>query len=518
MKKRILSAALILVLALGVVFTVVGCGTDLEKTYKSTVKESTPYAAATKIAELDGFSMIDDAGNYVLLKKENGDGTRTYKVFNFASGSVILSKTVETTAYFGYDLYEVGAVGQAVLCSHERESADAIWTRKLYDATGAELGSAVSLLEASVKLDLVKLGDVYYRVGTDGSIVKAFELHDLTSFSLDELKYKSEKYYYAVSGSVIYMFDLNCKLVSSYTIPGDAVEYGWFVLENGNLFVQEFVAETVTAEKYDIFVGGNKFTVEQKVVNPKNGDVKDVKDGKNLVYVYRVEGTGILYDFDDGFGHQVGTYREDYAGSVDNYAVGFKVIDKKLDDNEEEYFDLSGSGKLSEIEDIIPAQGGVFCVGEYYLVSNKIAQQFLYDKDGKLIGEVTNAAGSNAKFIYTDKAVYDYKLNKVMDLGDYVVDSPLETTLILAKENGDGVVEYFLLKEGSDPVKIADETNLMGAGDKYYIVMNGDGKFDCYNEVGTKLLTLEGAPDDVTDYNVGEKLLVEADGSIFFIA
>jgi hypothetical protein len=525
MKRKILSVMLTVVLALGVVFTAVGCASALEKYYKTADETYAPYSAATEVTALAGFEEEEQAGDLVLFEKQGVDNVEK-AIFDLNKGSVIATFTVSDEDEI--ELIELPAVGQTLYKTKITKADETKPTHKLYSQAAIEIASVTTdnFGGCYAKLDLVKFDNAVYRVAEDGSVVKAFDVSDLGSFSLYVLDYKAGGYYYGMPGNnesiMIFVFNEKGEVVSYYKAPSFAGNsFDWYVLNNGNIFVQYVVAEDMFGENYDYRNGNSKYTLEQYVINPKNGDAKSVKDSKNPIIINHVAAADVMsaYEIKEG------------QGSIKNFATGYKIVDKMIDQNEV-YFEMSNSGKLSEIEDFIPAQLDVYYANGYYVATNELNQTFLYNSDAKLIGEISGMEGGNIKFLYTAKAVYDYNLNKVLDLEDYTVKATLESTLILSKTvtvDNDEVVKYYLLKEGAAPAEICKAANMpfnqyeFMVGRKYYIVINNEinneVKLDCYNEVGTKLLTVDMTIDNEMYTSVDEaKMLVKLGDAYYYVA
>ena len=530
MKKKVLSVVLTLVLALGVAVTAIGCGSALEDVWKYADKTNAPYSSATEVKELEGFSYNNErAGDFIVLEKENDNETTTYKIFNIDTGKVVYTATLKDGEHIS--LIGVNEVDSAVIITATFKPGTEELVYKLLTISGTEIASAEDS-DVEVGIDLVKFDKAYYRVAKDGSVVKAFDVNKLSKFSLGRIDQKVEGYYYAEIGDGYCVYDENGNVLSYYQFPtyADEQTFMYEVLSNGNIFVQYLVAEDNYSDNYELLLYGEKYSVNQFVINPKNGEAKSVKDSKNLVLIGRIDAVG---------------NNEDYEGKVENFATGYKVVDKKFDDNARMNYDMSNDGKLSEIEDFIPAQyDEITYANGFYAVRNKMNQVFLYNEKGELIGEVSGSVGGNNKYVLSGSyiegpfpgtyhpeydAIYDYSLNKVLDLGDsedgeYAIVRILENSIILKKdlikENEEPVTEYFLLKEGSAPVKICDEDNFYTADDKYYVVMNTDGKLDCYNEVGTKLLTVDMPNAQPATYESadGAKMLIYISGAYYYVA
>ena len=530
MRKRILSATLILALALGVVFTAVGCGNSFKDVYKYADTPISVLSSATKVDELEGFAKesAGSQGDLMVLTKTDA-GVTTKKVFNVNTGAVVSTMTLNAGDTGAFQIYFVKPLWKSVIMSTYKADGETKTTYKLMDATGAEVVSVTEETAPTFNaaIDLIQVDNVYYRVNADGSVVKAFELNDLSSFDIDEITYKAGGYYYSFYGDALYVYSAeNGQLVSYYQLPGynDAAaglnEFG--ILNNGNVFIQFAVKEDNYAEDYDVVIAGNKYTVEQKIVNPKNGDVKDVKDGKNLYVVTGVMAmSGVLVD--DTYGEF-----DEYQGSVKNYAVGFKVDNKQIDDNKEVQFEMTDDGKLDVIDDFVAAQDGTAekIANGYYLVINKLGQKFLFNAKGENVGEITGMIGCTEKFIRTSKAIYDYNLNKIVDLvsniseGGYVYVSTVGDSIRLNKKTND-VTEYFLLKDGSAPVLLGNDTDITNiSGNNTYITVRSasTSKYTVYNKLGTVLLSdLDVSPTRLIYNYTVSAVVLQVGTSIYYV-
>ena len=530
MKKRVLGVVLTLVLALGCAFAVMGCGSDAKDLYDYAKSTSTPYSSATKIDELDKYGYDDSAeGNLAVFSKYDSESSSTsYKVFNLDTGKVVATMTIAEGAVGGYYLFEVEKVGGAVFCSYYKAANASMYTYKLFSENGTEItnfsksGELIDYDILKINLDLIEFNDIIYRVGTDGSVVKAFDVNDLSKFEITGLYAKSENYYYDAKEGVIVVYSaVDGTPVSYYQKPSYAEVFKYYVLSNGNIFVQYSVKVDPYTEKYDylaeIQYGIAKYTLEQKIVNPKNGDVKDVKNSKNPVYIkFVVALSGVIAQNDTLDG---------YKGSAKNFALVQKIEDKKINTSTDYNYFMSDKGKLSEIEDTVVAQKGKGKVLDngYVIFTNKLGQEFLYDAELKLVGEVTNKLDARCtnKYITTAKAIYDYDLKKVIDLeaslskDGYYFDSVVGENIVLQKKNADEVIEYFVLKDGA-PVLVAKDSEIdnFSTSDKC-INITKSGKYYIYNEEGTALLSdLESSSTLVA--NSGDNMLRKVGTSFYY--
>ena len=535
MKKRVLGVVLTLVLALGCVFAVMGCGSDAKDLYDYAKSTSTPYSSATKIEELEGYSKFSSSGSLVVLNKIDS-GNTNYKVFNLDKGAVVATIAVPNTAVGGVYVSDIVSVGKSVIFSTYKASGAKETTYKLYDANGTEAASVSKATYPSTaqNLDLIEFNDVIYRVGTDGSVVKAFDVNDLSKFDITKLDAKSENYYYdysheegqdnnkiTVLNDYITVYSaVDGTPVSYYQKPSYATDVKYFILSNGNIFVQYAVREDSYTDKYDYLDGTNKYTIEQKIVNPKNGDVKDVKNSKNPVYIKDVDALSGVIDEDYTF------TTDEYKGSAKNFASVQKIEDKKINTSTDYNYFMSDKGKLSEIEDTVVAQKGKGKVLDngYVIFTNKLGQEFLYDAKLKLVGDISGATAYTNKFILTEKAVYDYNLNKIVDIGGdngfdyYIVNEEVVTVgenIVLQKKNADDVTEYFVLKDGN-PVLIAKDSEIESfstSGKCIYVTKSG--KYYIYNEEGTVLLSDLGSSSTFVA-NSGDKMLRQVGSSFYY--
>ena len=539
MKKRVLGVVLTLVLALGCAFAVMGCGSDAKDLYDYAKSTSTPYSSATKIDELDKYVYGNSAeGNLAVFSKYDSESSSTsYKVFNLDTGKVVATMTIAEGADGGYYLFEVEKVGGAVFCSYYKAANASVYTYKLFSENGTEITNFSKSGELTenilkIKLDLIEFNDIIYRVGTDGSVVKAFDVNDLSKFEITELDAKSENYYYDAKEGVIVVYSaVDGTPVSYYQVPSYAEGFNCHVLSNGNIFVQYSVKVDPYTDKYDYLKetqnGIAKYTLEQKIVNPKNGDVKDVKNSKNPVYIeYVVALSGVIaqnYTFTT----------DEYKGSAKNFASVQKIEDKKINTSTDYNYFMSDKGKLSEIEDTIVAQEGTGAGLDngYVIFTNKLGQAFLYDAELNLVGEVTNAKKYTEKFIITEKAIYDYTLKKVIDfaIGGYDINysiggySIVGENIIVRKEvktENSSYYDYYLLKDSNAPTLIGT-TNSTGTviftktiGKCIVTRSAADSKYSLCNEDGTVLASnLESTPYSVGNLNA----IVKTGNSYYFV-
>ena len=90
--KKILSAIIVAIIALGTAMTLVGCsGTKISNTYLAEEDPVATYTTMAKVDKLEDYVLVNGAGDLFLFEKiDTETGAKTQIVYNLATGAVVL--------------------------------------------------------------------------------------------------------------------------------------------------------------------------------------------------------------------------------------------------------------------------------------------------------------------------------------------------------------------------------------------------------------------------------------------
>ena len=453
-------------------------------------------------------------GKAVITKTESveyqGETTKNFTV-DVTDDYVVVALTVNTGAesYTEYDIYKISDTSSVLY-----EKNDVLEYRKV--------GNAL----------FVKTAETVEWVAENGKVIFSAPTNIYDSYWLDggagsDAEYNGYVYWY--NSSRINVYSNGGASSVQYIRSAGANTMKVFILNDGNLLVQEYTYLDDYAVEYDTLYSGYKTLLETKIVNYKTGDVKTV-EGINFRIV------SLESDYNRG---EYSRFPLALAEGVDNqaYIKGFNKVDEN---NYSDYSYVAISNSL-EIQYTVAIKainldyetasyGGAYALTEKtYIAPLMIGsdiQYHIFDLDGNVLAALPEGIEYiTSEYIITDSAIYDltmqlvysFDANKVF-LGDVLGES----IVVLKDSNFDGWEEfYFLNPQTAELTLIADEVNnvLCIGGDDYYVVAEycqeclnhfkncedescwkcntsdnccGDCKHTLYNCEGTALLTHRG--------------------------
>lgn len=491
----------------------------------------TPTSAAA-VEALLGAARESNCEELVYLTDIVIDGSDSHKkhiVYNLATNAVVLTVTETLTTRVDVELHEgynENAYFTVKTTSWQMvESVPDNYTYKtaLCAANGSVVAEAEGLLNVQTEFDLLAFDGKCYRMDQDGAIAHAFDLGDFAQ--LPELTGKAnDRYFYGDDDGLVILYDDTCKMLTHYQAPSDALFVMSNQLENGNVLVQYLITETEESKDYTFIVSNNsggipkgKYTLVTKLIK-KSGKVKDL----NLDWILM----NVMNNEQGDLAEMMG-----YARGYDNLAIAFEIVDERIEDEMSKFklVKVSNSGKVKgEIKQVIEGQIALnfdFIGTNRWVARDVSEREFLINEKGKVIGEVTGAEDSNAVYFIVAGKLYDYDLNMVYDYeaakqhiydGD---DGIMRHGVLLEDEDG-AVVCYANI--GATPIIDKDAAReIVTIAQNYFVVADrtdpSNVKYDVYNDVGTKLITLDYLPDDVATFD-GMCLLqyISADGKCVY--
>lgn len=460
MKKRVVS---LLALLLCAVFVLGSCGANIKAPEFAEVYTGSNYVAdaaftaQTKVAELEGATVVGFNGNFLLFSKADDAGLVTYTAYNVAAGSTALKVTDTAALKNRVELVRLPRDEENVVFRVVAEdTATSQTTTSLYDVTGALIKGGVKGEQfVTTMTNLVVFDDVYYTVA-DGKLTELAKKNplgkDYPSFSeYNELYYyganrSGVEVYSATDLSLVKVFPFSEKYFSSDFEPM------WFVLESGDIFFQGGYRLPDDASEYDFLKNEKKLAFDTFIFEVESGDVKeldfeyyveDVLASNSVDYLYSVEqGTAPIMEFENIF-----------------YVYPF--ADEHLEYNEylEEIFLVSNDGKIEgTLSEYLPAGNTDLpepVANGKFILSDRTENDYLLNADGTVVGEANcDEDDRNANYIVAGGKIFNYDLAEVYDYeaNNYELVAILADTVLLQREvkaADSSSYEYCLFKDGS---------------------------------------------------------------------
>ena len=455
------------------------------------------YAEATKL-DLDGYDYSSSNRELVLFTKTEA-GITTTAVYNISERRLVqtFADEADLTESVTYTVALARANGVPYFVAHKRTrdlllNTDA-YAHTLYNAKGVAVAT----------LDLVEFGDKLYRMTTDGNLT-LLDWYGALSNDIPSLSGKQGDYYYKTSTTAsdksVTVYDAALKLKAYYALPSYAKEPIFGVMDNGNVFMQYFVAKDASDNDYDVIVEANegafrnlsgRYDLEQKILNVTDNSTSDL----HLDYVaYYLMSKATL----EAEGESLNGINKDFL----NLCVAYKLNEKYLDLNREIILALTNNGTVQTVvtgsflpnEDDFPE----VVAEDRVVVEDLTGREYLYKFDKTLIGEVGDA-DFLANFILSETAIYDYNLNVLFAYKDqgYSYYGSMGDNVVLTKNNEENKTEYYLYTGTGTPTMIVSgEQDYRSYRNAVYAVTSYDDSHnvlsvDLYNAQGTKLITLD---------------------------
>ena len=478
------------------------------ETYRAT--NAHRYSDVIKL-ELDGYSYSTSNRELIVFTKTESD-VKTTAIYNIAENRIVQtfvdeSDLLESVTYT-VSLSRANGIPYFVAHKKTRDlsaNTDA-YAHTLYNAKGTLMTTVeddASNTLPSVTIDFVKFGDKLYRMEKDGTLA-LLDWYGPLSNSIPSLDGKQGDYYYKTSTSAsnmsVTVYDATLKLKAYYALPSYAKEPVFGVLDNGNVFIQYFVAKDATDNDYDVIFEENdgifrdlagRYDLEQKILNIADNSTSDMRI--DYIAYYLMSKTTLEEE-----GESLNAINKDFL----NLCVAYKLNDKYVDLSREMILTLTNNGSLQTVitGTFLPNEDDFAEVvaEDRVLVEDLAGRKYLYKFDKTLIGEVSDA-DFLADFILGETAVYDYNLSVLFAYKDqgYSYYGRMGDNLVFTKNNEENETEYYLYTGTGTPTMIASgNQSYRSYRSATYAVTSYDDSHnvlsvDLYNAQGTKLITLD---------------------------
>lgn len=508
---KILSLCL-LVAMLFVTFTAcssVGSAGSFNKLYdKNYVPEDLSYNKATAIADLEGYVMSSMSEEFAIFTSA-AEGALTYKVYSFASQSVVKTLTSNATTVYTVSLcgdlpaffVTSSAAGSASAPeaapaaleegSEEGENAEnapststpteAKVTSTIYDAEGVEITSSTEKVGAPISLDDMLIFDFdIYVLDEEGKLVKS-ENSIPEYLTVIDFDYCNEDYVYTIDGDTVAVYDRTFVPVSSWTAPSYAEDLAMFVLDNGYVFAQYARALDANDDEYD-FLEYNangvveKFDLVSLVINVKNGNTSEV----DLKYVVKELTASKELE-------EMPFIGEAYSDSIKNIAYVCPIIDGQVDESElaADIVLMDNNCKSLKSLKLAAQQTASYpqkLNSDYFMVDT-VYGKAIVKANGKDVYSITNKnVTANSEYIIGEKAIYDINTYEVvydLEKEDAEVINVMNTAVFVRK--GDIATSYkVLMLRGEKTTEICSYDVKTNTG-KLFAAVDGLGCYSLYD-------------------------------------
>lgn len=327
----------------------------------------------------------------------------------------------------------------------------------IYDASGKEIATANRAAVPQFMADLILFDNVMYRIAKDGSVSRAFDYASLAA--IPQIVAYNEDYYYGVDLGVdytiqkIFVYDKTLNLLNAYVSPSYA-EITPIFLDNGNLLIQYVLLLPDDAKEYSYIEedGGkmSKYALTSLIYDVEDGEATAVE--LDYLVTYGMS-RNVYYGFNES---EIEFFNED----IDNFVTAYPIVDQRIDESASavKLYSIDANGGIeAELNTYFTLQGSNLpepIAPNFYMIDNEADQALLLNKNGEVVGDITNADVYNGYLLaggkiygYDLKMIYDYSFNEMTVLECYA-------NCILFEKDG----ETYLYKTGdAAPTKIIDQ-------------------------------------------------------------
>lgn len=549
--KKTLSLLLVLSLSISCILLLSGCKkkcpphTDADKNGVCEVckKEIDPYdlhvskyfnyvpqedendvlGVAKHISALDGmdYNYNYNSSSHLLAFSNYSaeEGQNKYAVLNYETGKVVFTIKQEsedseiiTSASFDGDYYGNGYVALIVETITDNSDDKVKYTTNIYDENGTKIATAdkdadpVQLNNKYMEFD----GKVY--IYEDDKFTFAFDagLGDIPDFD-----YLTKDYAYEFGSYEFFVYDRNFTIVAGYEAPSNADNSDFFVLNNGNVLIQNEILLPDDATDYQIFVDGEKYNLESFIFDVKTGAKTAVALDFIVEYVIN-EYVYSGYDYEE-----MGV---DFSALAN--VITIRKIENKAPARSEEYRNYSNDMKLlNYLGREIPMQYGMAepIAENRYMVYDKSGKEYLIDDNNKIIGEISNASfNSDTKQFSCNGKYYDLDLKEVdgIDMTEYEIcsnNSYLDYKIYRKNTGTDTEPSYnYYIYRNGEMKKLAISGTVSGSFscsyDYFYYSVTTDGnkRYTVYaNVLGEEIFKVETSAIEYSSHYLVSTFIIE---------
>lgn len=499
MKKIRLAILLTVVLAMSSMLTACGGNSDMKKYFNPEANAITTYSS---VSRLDGdLCAYNRKHNIIALKTEefsaSGSKSENIRVFNALDGKQLVSNSqyyTDDTVSFDVQLDKYPLIVFKSVSIINSNSYPEYESR--YDYYLVENGSDVHSIITGTKDNLedyrsyvngvmtFSVGKTTYWVNRKGEVVREFLSSVTEAYGSPDSFYAEYKDYLydwtlpnfnggspSALGYRIHVFNKDGVCCVQYVLPATVVMAEAFVLNDGNVFVQEYeLALDGKEHNFVLDMGGIKVNanVKSKIINYQTGEVTELNLGfvvMGLESYYNTENsTDSYFPLVLAKGYQNQAVVADFDSTGYSAKRRYVVLDNLMNIQYEIQNDAIATSSDFEI---------IGWVGEdHYLVgmeTSEGAKGILFDLEGKAVLEVNEASfvGYTDEYVVTADAIYNVKGKSVYNFSDLIAGDKdagieiIDNKIYVGKKNyTTGCIDVY--KIGVDKKKVV--ANLVSAG------------------------------------------------------
>jgi hypothetical protein len=453
---------------------------------------------------------LDDGFHYVVQESINKYNELVKTLTVYKDGAAIITKEAKVdyqpkeqleSKDFYVEIDEDYIAIYVYVESEEKEELDETFELDLYKVsdTGSVLFHRTALKDfgKTGSALYVKTADKVEWVSENGTVIFSAPVDVYESY-FDDNDYEEDRitvrsnaeydgYVYWLGDSRITVYAPGGVASLDYNVPA-SVDYAYrYVLNDGNIVVQEFTYLDKWAEKYDTIYDGEKASVETKIINYKTGAVTVLENVDFIIadlesrYNYDAEESYFPFGVANGKDNQAVIIPMDKAKepsfsncqyvSIDNaLTVKYTVPVKELNFAVEDAFWYGDMVVVSE---------------DRYVASLIVGDEtvdYFFDLDGNALANVDEVESSVKDYLITESAVYDWNMKLVYNFDYNKVEwcGVIGDNIVVAKDaNFDGYAEKYFLDPATSALTAIDDglnTQLLEAeygiySQNYYVVV-----------------------------------------------
>ena len=518
MKKFKLTLMVLLLLAM--VLVLVSCGArsfdDLVDEDYEPVDTDPAYTTVNEVSTLADLDAAQQAGDLQLFSKTDpATGLAKYVVYDVANNKIVWQKeetnsesaTARSRVSFtvSFNVLKDASyftVTQTTISQTLEDGiaikTDTAKTVSVYAFDGTTYTELVKADEPKQEIcttqDLLYFEGKCYRADESGKIAYAFDYS--TFVKSPTLSQSTAEYYIERTGNIWIVYDKSLNRLNAYELPSYA-DVSYSRVLGDKLFVQYGIKEDMYSTDYQVLTENNeKYTFYTLLVDLEKGKEKEI-DTEYLVGGTMIASTSASwekYGFKDMDGKDIAIVRV------------YEIVDKRINRaqlaTQLAVVDAKGNIKILEmpfdmpVDDIEPVAKGI------WLVETIDDREYLIDADGKVKGEITQAALDDASFVVANGKLYDFDLNVVYDFEEEELEYSFGTSKSIFFANEDDELILYTAGQKTTLITKRDaEKGIREYSEAYSSLENGyfvivdesdedNTKYEIYNIAGKLLKTI----------------------------
>lgn len=335
-----------------------------------------------------------------------------------------------------------------------------------------DLESSTARVNYKENLFECRVGDNVYWISSDFEILRKYPSFVVSGYESPwfDAEYNDYLYAWELSETTrkIQVFNKEGVCQVEYDYPQTVAMANPFLLNNGNIFVQEFLYAQEGEEydyEYAFAYESYKFKINNKIIDYKTGEVTKIKFDylvNDLSSYYTQENDGSDFPFILKEGKENQAYLVKIINKAPANKTDYVVLDNSMN--------IVYTVKNDSLAESTYGYSEVYAMKDAYVGTIEYGNDsvsYLFDYDGNIkCGIPENLVDYTDKYIVTENAIFDYSLNKVYDFetsdlvkgtdGSFEVEvhgNEVIMTVINAYTGSDYETYRF---DGSKPALIAD--------------------------------------------------------------